>query len=581
MGLSSGSPFIVRRGATGKHHRRCSRHRHSRQLCRRPGRVGQLSGRSSFRVAAWSGSRDRSRLASQLFARRDGQVRCWGSNEKSANGAAAGAGYSAAPREIVHLQKQAWAVVAGYEHTCAILNDHSLACWGDATDGKLGTGYTSGAYGPIAVMLPGSERVQQVALGTNHSCALLYTRQVTCWGSDDLGQLGNDDPAGDVIQPPAVITLPGGHTATAVTTGDSHTCAILDDGNVTCWGSNQFGQLGNGLPGDRDSPTDIVSLPGGHRALAISAGLYHTCAILDDGTVTCWGRGDNGRLGGGGGVIGGSTVPIPAYGMPGGQRATAISAGYAHTCALLANGGVSCWGLNGDGQLGTGDNAPRYEPSPPLAMPAARAIVTGQLHTCAVLIDDRVTCWGRDDFGQLGNGVGSTDDVLAPPGPIVADLPPYVGAQIVGAGDYHTSRCRSSATSTAGVRTSTAVSGWGPDHPERHPPRPCRRCCRRVGEPMEWHWARVSRPRSSTTSRCHAGASTAVANSAPESPVDRWRLHPRPWRCLEDAASACWWRATCMRARCSAGASWRAGAPTSTGKSATAGVCPERYQRRR
>ena len=141
-----------------------------------PERVGQLAGRGGCRVAAWRSGRDRSRLAPHLFGS--------GATARSAAGAPTRSprpapprrsNYTNTPRAIRAPPKQAWAVVAGYEHTCAILTDHSLTCWGDATHGKLGTGFTSGAYGPLAVTLPGSAHVQQVALGTNHTCASART----------------------------------------------------------------------------------------------------------------------------------------------------------------------------------------------------------------------------------------------------------------------------------------------------------------------------------------------------------------------------------------------------------------------
>ena len=132
----------------------------------------------------------------------------------------------------------------------------------------------------------------------------------------------------------------------------SHTCAILDDGSVSCWGSNNYGQLGDGTTTDRNTPTQTSSLGTDRTAVAITAGDYHTCAILDDGSVSCWGCNNYGQLGDG--TTTDRNTPTQTSSLGTDRTAVAITAGAYHTCAILDDGSVSCWGDNGYGQLGDG-----------------------------------------------------------------------------------------------------------------------------------------------------------------------------------------------------------------------------------
>ena len=157
----------------------------------------------------------------------------------------------------------------------------------------------------------GSERTAtMIAVGSNHSCALLDNATVKCWGRSNSGQLGyNDtatrgDGAGEMGNALPAISFAAGRTATAIAAGASHTCALLDNAQVVCWGDNAYGQLGQGNMdniGDGIGPTvattATIDLGTGRTAIAISAGDLHTCALLDNATVKCWGSAGNGRLG--------------------------------------------------------------------------------------------------------------------------------------------------------------------------------------------------------------------------------------------------------------------------------------------
>jgi len=175
--------------------------------------------------------------------------------------------------------------------------------------------------------------------------------------------------------------------AVAITAGSSHTCAVLADGTVRCWGDNWGFQLGDGT---RISSSVPVAVTGISSAVAIAAGANHTCALLADGAIRCWGAGGYGQLGDGT-WRGSSTVPVPVTGI---STAVAIAAGWFHTCAVLADGAVRCWGSNdhGSGQLGDGTTASSNVPVPVTGISTTVAVAAGVHHTCAVLADGAVRC---------------------------------------------------------------------------------------------------------------------------------------------------------------------------------------------
>ena len=143
--------------------------------------------------------------------------------------------------------------------------------------------------------------------------------------------------------------------------GDWHTCAILDNGDVSCWGDGSDGQLGNGETSNKGTPTLTSSLGTGRTAVALSSGYTHTCAILDNGSVSCWGRGYYGQLGNGGTYD--KTTPTLTSSLGTGRTAVALSSGARHTCAILDNGDVSCWGRGYYGQLGNGATSDKSIPT--------------------------------------------------------------------------------------------------------------------------------------------------------------------------------------------------------------------------
>ena len=194
--------------------------------------------------------------------------------------------------------------------------------------------------------------------------------------------------------------------------------AILDDGSVSCWGDNDYGQIGDGTTTDRNTPTQTSSLGTDRTAVAISAGFRHTCAILDDGSVSCWGWNNNGVDGGGqlgDGTTTDHSTPTQTSTLGTDRTAIAIAAGGDHTCAILDDGSVSCWGNNSQGRLGDGTTTDRLTPTQTSSLGEGRtavAITAGYGYTCAILDDRSVSCWGWNIFGQLGDG--TTNDRFTP-----------------------------------------------------------------------------------------------------------------------------------------------------------------------
>ncbi|MEK7748403.1 MAG: Ig-like domain-containing protein [Nitrospirota bacterium] len=304
----------------------------------------------------------------------------------------------------------------GKNHTCARMTDGEMKCWGQNSSGQLGNKTKDDATTPSSV--EGKRGAVDMALGGKHTCAVFENGTISCWGDNTHGQIGDGTNISSTV-PRRVSDLLG---AQVVTAGQSHTCAILQSGVLKCWGDNQFGQLGNG--GTSSSTVPVATDSSVFLSKEIDAGDLHTCALLSNGSVGCWGGNASGQLGDNNATTS-ATPRITSI------VATAVSAGGAHTCAIVTGGSVVCWGENGSGQLG--DNSTTTSSAPvSVQLPvgtAAKAISAGGAHTCAVLSNDAVACWGDNRFGQLGNN--STTHSLTP---VILGI----SAEFVSAGGFHT-----------------------------------------------------------------------------------------------------------------------------------------------
>ncbi|MBK8049785.1 MAG: RCC1 repeat-containing protein [Anaerolineales bacterium] len=182
-------------------------------------------------------------------------------------------------------------ICAGAHHICAITQDGGVKCWGANSEGQLGDGTNTNRWTPVSVTgLP--EEVQRLGVGGYHSCAVLSNGDALCWGDNEAGQLG-DGTTTDHWSPVPVEALAG--EIQQIGGGSAHTCALTIAGGVKCWGSNQYGQLGDGTLNARHLPVDVIGLTSGVKAIA--AGSYHTCATTDADAVLCWGGEQFGQLG--------------------------------------------------------------------------------------------------------------------------------------------------------------------------------------------------------------------------------------------------------------------------------------------
>lgn len=327
----------------------------------------------------------------------------------------------------VDLDELSFGVYAGGAHTCALVGSY-VRCWGLGSSGQLGHMNTKSVGDDeeptyINDVDVGAE-VEQLALGESHTCALLKDGQgVKCWGLGAEGQLGYGDTenVGDDEAPAdrePFLASENGTSVTQLVAGGAHTCALLEQqagtgGEVKCWGLGAEGQLGYGDTKSISDPTNepFVTFAGsnGAKVKMVTAGGAHTCALMDDDTtVYCWGRGEDGQLSN---QSGDQTVsPAVASVFSGTPEPIAqLVAGAIHTCVLLETGSAYCWGRSHNGQTGSqaihniGDDADEY-PELVEGLSGIVQLAAGGYHTCALSEDGSIYCWGWAIHGQLGNG---------------------------------------------------------------------------------------------------------------------------------------------------------------------------------
>ena len=293
--------------------------------------------------------------------------------------------------ELSHCQ--GWmAVIAGGSHTCGLRADGTVRCWGRNEYGQLGNGSTLGSYIPVDV--DGLRDAVGVAAGLQHGCAVHGDGAVSCWGRNDSGQLG-DGTITNSASPVPVAAL-ADIVAVSSSPMGKHTCAITSAGAVFCWGANADGQLGDGTTLDRASPVAVTGLA---DVAQVAAGAAHTCARTTGGLVWCWGAGECAGCGSAGdcGLLGTGDVepharPVRVAGLSGIRR---VVAGDNHTCALLDDGSVRCWGCGWSGQLGQGAFANSLVPIP-AGLDGVSLLSAADRVTCATNSVGETLCWGAN-----------------------------------------------------------------------------------------------------------------------------------------------------------------------------------------
>ncbi|MEZ4673994.1 MAG: hypothetical protein R2932_07085 [Caldilineaceae bacterium] len=340
-------------------------------------------------------------------------IQCWGANSSGQLGDGTETDHST-PVTVSGLPGGVAAMAAGNSHTCALTGGGEMFCWGGNLYGQLGDGSESKRSSPSKVNgLPGN--VSAIAAGGSHTCALLRDNSIHCWGDNEYGQLGNGTATTHSSQPLAVSAA--GRNFAAITAGSSHTCALTDDGSVQCWGHNFFGQLGDdAASASKSIPVAVQGLA--HPIPAIAVGTWHTCALTEERTVHCWGRNGNGQLGDGTTIS--HSQPLTVSGSL--TAVTTIAAGDLYSCAVTGDGGALCWGHNFYGQLGNGTTT---DSSTPVAVSGLQSGVTalagGNYHTCAVA-NGGVQCWGYNSFGALGDGTNTPSNVPVAVGGLTANV---------------------------------------------------------------------------------------------------------------------------------------------------------------
>ena len=345
-----------------------------------------------------------------------GGGKCWGGGEWGQLGDDTRTNRST-PEDVSGLTSGVTAISAGNHHTCALMESGGVKCWGDNDDGQLGDGTTTGRT--TAVDVSGlTSGVSAISAGNRHTCALMESGGIKCWGGNGYGQLGDSTTTNRTT---AVDVSDLGSSVTAISTGGLHSCALTESGGVKCWGSNSSGQLGDGTTTNRTTAVDVSGLNSG--VTAITTGGNHTCALTVGGGAKCWGTNHNGQLGDG--TTTNRTTSVDVSGLSSGVAA--ISAGGSHSCALTVGGGAKCWGTNYDGQLGDGTTTSRTTAVDVSGLSSdVTAISGGGNHTCALTESGGVKCWGDNEDGQLGVNDGTPVDVVGFEGENLLFLPTII-----------------------------------------------------------------------------------------------------------------------------------------------------------
>lgn len=276
----------------------------------------------------------------------------------------------------VQIGQLVTAVAVGGNHACARVAGGTLRCFGDDSAGQLGDDVNAGDAGETSVPrgVVGLSAVAEIAAGFAHTCARLDDGAVRCWGANDFGQLGEGTTMPRAT--PAIVSI---RNVLSLSAGGAHTCAVLRDRTAMCWGRNDDGQLGDGSTTTRLLP---VAVSGLSNVEDLAAGQFHTCARLQDQSVRCWGRNDAGQVGDG--SVGTSrTLHVAVASLAGVKK---IAAGLADTCAIVQDGSIRCWGR------AIGRTSATSVTGFPDAAELSISATSGQTELCARLVDHSVRC---------------------------------------------------------------------------------------------------------------------------------------------------------------------------------------------
>ncbi len=322
----------------------------------------------------------------------DGSLKCWGNGDPSS------------PNLMSNISfRNVRKIVLGERHACVLFNDDtttaaneagSVKCWGDNTSYQLGRG-GGGVSAQYSVEPNGLGVVSEIVAGKYHTCAIKNSGSVECWGHGRYGELG--DSRASSSEP---VVVSGLTSVRQIALGWGHTCAVSNYGNVTCWGLNYSDQLGATTTETCDDATPCsktpVAVSGLTNVRQIALGAEHTCALLSNKNVTCWGNNQYGQLGDGSTTN--RRIPVVVSGL---SNVEQIALGALHSCALLSNKSVQCWGNAGRRQLGNGGTTNRTRPVAVSSLSDVSKIYLREFHSCALLSDKTQKCWGSNGSQQL------------------------------------------------------------------------------------------------------------------------------------------------------------------------------------
>ena len=369
----------------------------------------------------------------------DERVICWGANDMGQLGQG---NTNAQSNPVVVTLSSASLPVAlsvGETHTCVVLANGNIDCWGQNDQGQLGLNFScvygsfsSGCNGNFAVpqantvIPPSTLNFTQVTVGQSHTCALLEDGQALCWGDNTYGQLGDNEVTGSLLAMPVNTSL----RFISLSAGTAHTCGVATDGSLWCWGRNSFGQLGDSTTQDRFLPTEVL-MPQGYTARSVSTGGEHTCAVLNGSQPACWGRNSQGQLGDG--TVLGKIAPriVTATGL---GTVTSVVAGPAQTCVLDSDHAVWCWGASGSSAfLNTSGISLVPIELPRLNGMNERQVAVGQSHVCTVNARYDLMCRGSNQYGQLPGHTGASSSSFVEWKDLMLAVPHHPAGTVYGA----------------------------------------------------------------------------------------------------------------------------------------------------
>jgi alpha-tubulin suppressor-like RCC1 family protein len=372
----------------------------------------------------------------------DGSAVCWGYNAFGELGVGNTTNYGSVATHVQNLNyidvgtgRSIQDITANHYSTCALLDDNSIKCWGIGSSGQLGRSvndYTNAGDAAnemgdylLPVNLGTGVVATDVAIGIV-GCAVTGANKIKCWGNNLYGTRGdNNKSLGDIPEETGnnvnAIDLGSSAVVKDISSFAAHSCALLTNGDVKCWGLGSSGQLFQGHTLDlgdhhteKGDSLPIALIGTNQKAKEVSVGFAFSCALREDDTVVCVGINTAGQLGINSVAQRGHTVAtvgdnLLVANMGAGKIPKEIKTGHQHACVLLSNNLVKCWGLNANGQLGMGDTVNKLDPSvlPELDFGTGRTVkqlVAGSSHNCVILDNDQVKCWGYGNFGNLGHG---------------------------------------------------------------------------------------------------------------------------------------------------------------------------------